>query len=210
MVSLSQSVYVSLAYRLWNNQWSHERNLNVYGAQASPEGVGGNWRIELTLQSDENAFTVPLARLKNILDHRSLFTDLEPFFRQASTLERVTQHLAGTMEIPWTRLTVHESERLACAVEPGSREVQLIQRENNLWLTLRGVPDEESGLLLARHEVTQQVIKIFKAHGAKQMADERTWAEWLFSHLRAALPLLESVRIDLGRDKYIFLSSKEK
>lgn len=207
MVSLSQSVHVSLAYRLWNNQWSHERNLNVYGNQASLEGVGGNWRIELALGNSEARDSVE--HLKTLLDHRCLFTDVEPFLEAASTLERVTLYLASQIPGSWQALRVFESERLYCSVKPGSDEVEITQRENNLWLALRGKVNKETGLLLPRATVTQQVIKLFKERGNEQMADERKWSQMLFRHLREALPLLESLRIDLGRDRYIFLSSKE-
>src|SRR5690606_18321654 len=138
------SVHVSLAYRCWNSLWSHEENQRRYGSLASPEGVGGNWRIEIG-RDDENeaAFDTELARLKGLVDHRCLFTDLEEFRTAPSTLENVTyflgQNLFGRSD-QWAFLTVHENERLACTIGKDlSLTLQL--KIQNLTLTLEGSRD---------------------------------------------------------------------
>ena len=210
MISLSRSVHVSLAYRYWNSRWSHEENRRRYGLLASPEGVGGNWRVEIGRNDDNEAIFGPrLASLKGLVDHRCLFTDLADFEQTPCTLENVTVYLAGRLfasNEQWSFLTVHENDRISCTVRPDRDAVELNIKILNLSLTIRGDRNED-GLMTSREQVTQSVIEIHRDFGNGDFQNEKTWAETLFAELQSRVAGLVSLRVDLGQGKYIVVGS---
>lgn len=205
MTIISRSAYVSLAYRHWNNRWSTDENVRRYGALGSAEGLGGNWNIEVgLLGQQEDILQVKLDQLKALLDHRCLFTDLEDFRDGPSTIEKVTSVLGQKLFMeptPWTHLTIRENDRLACTADR-TRGLSLKIRIMNLELSFQG-PLDESGLMINRERVTQSAIQLYKSFDAESFSTERAWAEALYSQLNQSMASLFSVRIDLGRGRYI-------
>ncbi len=201
VVTLAQSVHASLAYRHWNNLWSHDENLRRYGSMASPEGLGGNWIVELAGRVAEADLHEPLGRIKSLLDHRCLFTDVAEFRDSPSTLENVTlflgrQFLVGDFEF----LSVHESDSLSCTLRAGVLTLRF--RLLNLTLDIEGVPDE-SGLMTSREQVTQSVIETHAqfANASDLLGDQ--WAQSVLENLKQSVRGLALVRIDLGGGQYI-------
>lgn len=201
VVTLSQSVHTSLAFRYWNNLWSHEENRRRYGRMASPEGLGGNWIIEVGGQVAEADLRAPLSQIKALLDHRCLFTDIADFRDTPSTLENVTlflgrQFLVGKFEF----LTVHESDSLACTFRGG--DLTLRMKVLNLTLDIKGSQDE-SGLMTSREQVTQAVIETHAqfANASDLRGDQ--WAQSVFEILKQRVHGLALVRVDLGGGQYI-------
>src|SRR5262249_37638396 len=116
---VSNSVYASLAQRYWNPSWTLEKNRQIYGREASDEGVGGNLRIELEVEGDGDSLSTLLASLKSEIDHRTLFGPGSPFENRPSTLENLTEYLAGLLPNGgWSRLTVWETARLGSSRSP--------------------------------------------------------------------------------------------
>lgn len=195
MVEVSQSVYVSAAHRYWNSQWSHEKNVQIYGASASPEGVGSNLRLEFSGPESE------LLRLKQLIDHRCLFTDIPEFADRPSTLEKITEYLAARVPAG-AGLRVYENDHLSCTCRGGEITVSL--KVMNLTVTVRAPIDAESGLAMDRALVTQEVKKAF-AESAE--GDPYPWSQQLFSRLKSQIENLHSLRIDLNRHEYILINS---
>ncbi len=201
MVLLSKSVYTSLAARYWNSRWSQNENAKRYGELASSEGVGGNWRIEIGGPVSESELEAPLKAIKALLDHRCLFVDLPEFADKASTLEAVTQYLGQKfLDERFRFLTVHETDRLACTVDGAGMRIEFDVM--NLRLTIKGVPDE-SGLIFSRELVTQSVKDTHAEFTADLVLSEIEWSRSLLENLRRRVPGLHSLRVDLGRGKYI-------
>lgn len=211
MLTLSRSVHVSLAYRCWNNQWSQEENRRRYGLQASAEGLGGNWLIEIGRSDErEDKLEPQLAQLKGLLDHRCLFTHVEEFHSTPSTLENVTVWLGKQLfngDPGWSYVTIHENDRTACTVQADGRPLQLSLRILNLTMTLQGVPDE-SGLMTSRDLLTQLVIRTLREFENVDYNDFETWGNTLFATFQSGAPGLKSLRVDLGGGKYIVVKSK--
>lgn len=203
----SQLIYVSLAHRYWNTLWTLNENRKVYGDSASVEGLGSNLKVVLsrtTLVDKELDFREGLGRLKTLADHRCLFTDFTEFGSMASTLERMTLWMARELNQPeaddWAFLEVYETEHLACRIEAGSSQMDLIQKVGNLTLKIRGVADEATGLILSRNILPEAVKEVFPLFEGPA-GDEAEWMDQLFGALRERVPQLSSVVVDLGRQK---------
>jgi len=211
MMTLSQSVHVSLAYRYWNSRWSHAENLRYYGSLASIEGLGGNWRVEVGLRGDDESLLPPqLARLKAMVDHRCLFTDLEAFAERPATLENVAAYLAEQLfSAPgdWSHLTIYESDSCACSVQSHKSGLQMQLKVMNLTLTISGAADE-SGLMTSRDQVTQAVREIHREFGSVEGLTQKSWAESLLKSLQGRIKSLNLLRVDLGDRKYILVPSE--
>lgn len=207
MFEQSVSGYVSLAHRCWNFDWEESENFRIYGEQASPEGLGANWRLEVVVKShgvEDLDLSGHLEFLKGELDHRCLWIDWPMFARSPSTLERVTQELAhrlfarATGGFDWLELRVHENERRSCVARPAMDLLDLRSRQFNLWLTLRGPLANETGLIVSREHITREAKILFQETDRTE-GDEGLWVRGIFEKLRAKLPGLVSVRADLGR-----------
>jgi hypothetical protein len=213
----SQSVYVSSAHRYWNFQWSEARNREVYGAQASVEGVGSNLRLEIAVQVNENSGDADLraavAELKKLADHRCFFADVAAFAEAPSTLEAVTQYLAQKLfsQAPpagrWAYLTVAENEHLSCTVFPGSTDVEMRIRVLNLEMSIRRDVDSLSGLALDRREAWDSVRAVAPGFAEPAAAGEAAWAESLRQALEIKVKGLSELRIDLGSQRFIRVRS---
>jgi 6-pyruvoyltetrahydropterin/6-carboxytetrahydropterin synthase len=90
----------SASYRLWRGDWSHERNLRVYGPEADRRVFGYNYALEVTLAGapdPETGMVVDLKALQEIMDrevgarfdHRNLNEDTCYFGDRAPTPENL-------------------------------------------------------------------------------------------------------------------------
>lgn len=211
--SVSPSIYVSVAYRYWNGQWSREKNLQVYGADASEEGLGGNFRLQATVRTQhvldpgavQAILAAPLARLKGLVDHQCLFQEIPQFRTRPSSLENICEFLAADLfqqplnGADWESLTVWETESLGCQRSVRG-EVDLHMKCLNLMLTCRGPVDGETGLLIARPVIEHAVRQAFLAFS--EPAGEN-WGQRLFATLKRSLSNLRVLRIDLGSQEYL-------
>lgn len=212
MLVEGRCAYVSLAHRYWNAAWDLERNRAVYGRDVSSQGLGANLRLEAWAECPSND-AVPelearLEVLKTAVDHHSLFDDLPDFKTRASTLETMTRYLGEQLfakalsQGSWHHLQVWENDDLAAVVWPTQPTLQLKFKVSNLWLTLEGVEDSESGLLVARDEVVRVVVDAHAKLGEQVRPD---LGPWLFQSIAETLSNLVELRIDLGRQKFLIV-----
>lgn len=215
MVRVTQSVYVSLAYRYWISEWSKEKNLQAYGDRASSEGMGGNWRIELGADvpaGEQPELESHLTFLKNFLDHRCLWEDAEAFRSEPSTPESVCAFLAPQVfQRPlscghWASLTIHESDRLSFTSFAGGEEMCADYKVNNLTLTCRADWQKDTKLALSRELITQAVRGLYKEYREPSGKSVDVWAQSLKARLKVDVKNLIRLRVDLGRQRHIIVS----
>jgi hypothetical protein len=212
MIIEGKGVYLSLAHRYWDTRLGNEENQALYGDDASPDGVGGNLRLEAFIRHDQMAphpdLTAHLDAVKRLVDHHSLFDDIVEFRESASTLERMAQYLGGKLfALPlqtgaWSSVVLWEGERLRTEVRPGQASLILGFKVRDLWLEVEGPVDGRSGLVQNRQEVFRIAEQTY-ANSLKQDLSKNP--EWLFNQLQLQLKSLVSVRVDLGRQKFLGL-----
>ena len=180
---MTETFSVSLALRYACPTWSVAKNLEIYGSDASLEGLGANFEIALTWKTTEPSVK-PLAALefvKSLLDHRCLFKDEPEFAHTSSTLENITLFVVKRLQeeklrhsIDWVLLQVRESQNLSAVYDFKSASLSLtldfqfpIQwktragrwggGEWKVQLELAKPLDKETGLLLRRLEKWQEI-----------------------------------------------------
>lgn len=102
-VLTSKRFEFSAAHRYWNEQWSEERNLEVFGKCTNPHGHGHNYVLETTVAGEVDPATgmvINVTELKRIVgevllgfDHKHLNEDT-PWFRDCQpTTENIVRVL---------------------------------------------------------------------------------------------------------------------
>jgi 6-pyruvoyltetrahydropterin/6-carboxytetrahydropterin synthase len=88
------------AHRLFNPEWSDEKNLEVFGKCSNPNYHGHNYVLETWVEGDidpETGYVVDLKKLKSIIrdeiterfDHRNLNLDCEEFKELKPSAENI-------------------------------------------------------------------------------------------------------------------------
>lgn len=217
---MSQSTFASVAQRYWNDEWSTIKNHQIYGAEASSEGLGHNLRIVLSAMDgpglDSSDILQRLTSSKKLVDHQCLFGPERPreFPGSASTLERVTLILfreACRPPLPLgtsLQLTIWESETVGCTVSSTQphQPIEVHLRRHNLILSLRAQVDEQTGLAVSRDQVFARLDQI-QQDWVNAPRIPGNWREHLFQQIKKELPQLESVHIDLGCHEFLNVRS---
>lgn len=108
---LTRKAEFSASHVCANPAWTPERNHEVYGNNANPNGHGHNYVLEVTVEGDTDPVTgmvFDLRELKEILnrevvdpmDHRYLNREVPPFDRVVPTTENIAAEI-------WRRLEPH-------------------------------------------------------------------------------------------------------
>ncbi|MFZ6051586.1 6-pyruvoyl trahydropterin synthase family protein [Halocola ammonii] len=133
---MSKIVYITrrerfnAAHKLWNDKWSKEENLKVFGKCANPNWHGHNYELFVTVKGTPGKDTGYCADLKDLsdvinekvvdkLDHKNLNLDV-PFMKDTMTS---TENLVIAI---WEELEV-SINRLGCTLH----SVKLYETENN-------------------------------------------------------------------------------
>ncbi len=88
MVFATRKEHFSAAHRLYNPEWSEEKNEQVFGKCSNPAGHGHNYYLEVTVAGDidpETGYIVDLKWLKEVIhsrvlrkiDHKNLNVDVD-------------------------------------------------------------------------------------------------------------------------------------
>ncbi len=105
---ITRKAEFSASHACYRQEWSEERNREVYGASANPNGHGHNYQLEVTLEGEPDAVTgmvLDLKALKEVInrevlepfDHRFLNREVPPFDRVVPTTENIAAEI-------WRRL----------------------------------------------------------------------------------------------------------
>ena len=88
---LTKRVSFSASHRYWKEEWSEEKNREVFGKSASPHGHGHNYVLETSVEGEvheDTGMIINLYELKPIIldvlkefDHKHLNEDT-PYFRE--------------------------------------------------------------------------------------------------------------------------------
>ncbi|QIK16576.1 6-carboxytetrahydropterin synthase [Blattabacterium sp. DPU] len=100
IVTVSRKGYFSAAHKLYNNCWSYEKNIEIFGKCAHFNYHGHNYEYiaSITGKIDpETGFVFNLQKLKSILydeiekffDHKNMNLDIEEFSSKNPTIENI-------------------------------------------------------------------------------------------------------------------------
>jgi 6-pyruvoyltetrahydropterin/6-carboxytetrahydropterin synthase len=117
------------AHRLFNPEWSDEKNLEVFGKCSNPNYHGHNYVLETWIEGpidQEIGYVIDLKKLKDIIrnevterfDHRNLNLDCEEFKQLKPSAENIAV-------VIWNLLRPHIESQL-------NLSVRLWETENNV------------------------------------------------------------------------------
>ena len=126
-VRFSEKFEFAAMHKLWNDQFSDERNFEVFGKCANPTGHGHNYIVEVTVAvpSDGVGFQtgafqkVVDSQLIDVIDHKNLNADLPEFGKTIPTIENLAAFAWSRLVDKFTGATLHsvtiwESDRTYC------------------------------------------------------------------------------------------------
>lgn len=127
MIYFSEKFEFAAMHKLWNNDFSEERNFQVFGKCANPNGHGHNYTVEVTVKMPasedfavsgfERAVDETLIRL---VDHKNLNADVAEFNKQNPTIENIAvlawNKLAGRFsDCKLHCITIWETDKTYCS-----------------------------------------------------------------------------------------------
>ena len=130
MVYFCEKFEFAAMHKLWNDEFSEQHNLEVFGKCANPTGHGHNYIVEVTLQmpSSRNDFLIgDFERIVNdefikLVDHKNLNADVDQFGKTNSPVENIAgfawNQLVGKFgQTRLHRVTVWETDKTYCSYE---------------------------------------------------------------------------------------------
>jgi 6-pyruvoyltetrahydropterin/6-carboxytetrahydropterin synthase len=128
MIYFSEKFEFAATHKLWNDDFSNEKNFEVFGKCANPSGHGHNYIVEVTIKiSPENAGfkigeferTVDSELIK-LLDHKNLNVDVTHFARVNPTVENLAVFAWEKLADKFGRETLHcitvwETDKTYCS-----------------------------------------------------------------------------------------------
>ena len=136
MLYFSEKFEFAATHKLWNDSFSEQQNLDVFGKCANPTGHGHNYLVEVTAKTPAEGPVLEIGRFERIvdsqlmelLDHKNLNLDVPAFHDRVPTVENIAvfawEHLAGKFDPAQLQcVTVWESDRTYCLYYgPGETE----------------------------------------------------------------------------------------
>ena len=97
MIYFSEKFEFAATHKLWNRNFSAERNLEVFGRCANPAGHGHNYVVEVTVKTPAGKDSFHIGEFERIvndeviklLDHKNLNADLAEFSKTNPTVENI-------------------------------------------------------------------------------------------------------------------------
>jgi 6-pyruvoyltetrahydropterin/6-carboxytetrahydropterin synthase len=126
--------HFSAAHRLYRSDWSDEKNAEVFGACANPNGHGHNYDLEVTVEGPvdpETGMIIDMKALKSLI---------------AGEILRQVDHKHLNLDVPFLTQTIPTAENLAVAfwnlLEPKIpsgrlHEIRLQETERNVAVVRR-------------------------------------------------------------------------
>ncbi|MHC4641503.1 MAG: 6-carboxytetrahydropterin synthase [Planctomycetota bacterium] len=128
MIYFSEKFEFAATHKLWNDAFSEERNLEVFGKCANPTGHGHNYVVEVTIEVPETEDRFQTGdfektvddELIKILDHKNLNVDVGEFSRANPTIENIASFAWGKLvgkfgEAGLHCVTVWETDKTYCS-----------------------------------------------------------------------------------------------
>lgn len=127
MVYFSEKFEFAATHKLWNDQFSEQRNFEVFGKCANPAGHGHNYVVEVTVKTPAGS-EVSIGKFEEIIhhelirivDHKNLNLDVEEFGRTNPTVENIAvfawERLAGKFgDAKLHCVTIWETDKTCCS-----------------------------------------------------------------------------------------------
>ena len=128
MAYFSEKFEFAATHKLWNDDFSQQKNRQVFGKCANPTGHGHNYIIEVTVKVPDGKRDFCISdfervvdeNLIKILDHKNLNIDVDYFAETNPTVENIAafafDKLAGKFTGPALHcVTVWENEKTYCS-----------------------------------------------------------------------------------------------
>ena len=128
VIYFSEKFEFAATHKLWNEDFSAERNLEVFGKCANPAGHGHNYVVEVTVRAPagEDGFHIgEFERIVNdeliqLLDHKNLNAEVAQFSKTNPTVENIAafawKRLTGKFgESALHCVTVWETDKTSCS-----------------------------------------------------------------------------------------------
>jgi 6-pyruvoyltetrahydropterin/6-carboxytetrahydropterin synthase len=129
MVYFSEKFEFAATHTLWNDKFSKEKNLEVFGKCANPAGHGHNYVVEVTVRGGVDGRVCGIGSFERvveeefiqIVDHKNLNIDIEAFGDMTTTVENISsfawERLAGKFgDAELAEITIWETEKTYCRV----------------------------------------------------------------------------------------------
>jgi len=103
-VKVTTELEFSAAHRLFNPEWTEERNQEVFGGCANPNWHGHNYELQVTVEGQVNpatGFVIDFRDLKSLVDSR-VIEDLD--------------HRNLDLDVPWLIGIISSAENLVVAI----------------------------------------------------------------------------------------------
>jgi 6-pyruvoyltetrahydropterin/6-carboxytetrahydropterin synthase len=130
MVFFCEKFEFAAMHKLWNDDFTEQQNMEIFGKCAHPTGHGHNYIVEVILQMPKNRNDFHIGDFERIvdneliklLDHKNLNADLDFFNKTNPTVENITtlawNRLAGKFgKAKLHRVTVWETDKTYCSYE---------------------------------------------------------------------------------------------
>jgi len=127
MIYFSEKFEFSATHKLWNDDFSDERNFEVFGNCANPAGHGHNYAFDVTIKTQEGKDSFRIGDFERIVDdefirlvdHKNLNVDVAEFDKINPTVENIAvfawNRLAGKFgEAVLHCVTVWETDKTYC------------------------------------------------------------------------------------------------
>ena len=99
-LTIYRKAYFNAAHRLYKEEWSDEKNFDVFGKCSNPNYHGHNYELEVGVMGDideETGFLIDIQVLKNIIreevevpfDHKNLNVEVAEFKSLNPTVENI-------------------------------------------------------------------------------------------------------------------------
>ena len=119
-VTINRKAHFNAAHRLFNPNWSDEKNKEVYGKCSNPNYHGHNYELIVSVKGEvdpESGFVMNLDVLRQIievevedyLDHKNLNLDVEDFKNLNPTAENI-------VVVIWNRIRAKLNDELTLKV----------------------------------------------------------------------------------------------
>jgi len=130
MVYFCEKFEFAATHKLWNDEFSEQHNLEVFGKCANPTGHGHNYIVEVTLQMPASRNDFRIGDFEKIVDdefirlvdHKNLNADVDQFGKTNPTVENIAgfawNQLVGKFgQTRLHRVTVWETDKTYCSYE---------------------------------------------------------------------------------------------
>lgn len=127
MTYFSEKFEFAAMHKLWNKSFTDEKNFEVFGKCANPNGHGHNYVMEVTIEKSEPDQSFSIGKFEqlvaeqfiDLVDHKNLNVDVPQFEGTIPTVENIAVFAWDLLskKIDFARLsrvTVWESDRTSC------------------------------------------------------------------------------------------------